>query len=140
MTVYLDKKRTQRAEIAGKVQHLIAGFPLLFLGIDKLREGAEIPMATLEVMIAAIVLITFAISSRIRSTQRASRGRAQSFQGRLVRSRSGRPIDLRGIPRRTHQARLSAPAVLSGMATLALGRGISTDLRQAAHDLAARAA
>ncbi len=61
MTVYLERKRTDVADLAGKLQHVIGGFPLLLLGIGKLREGEEIPMALIEVAVAAVVLFTFAM-------------------------------------------------------------------------------
>ena len=62
--VYLDDKRRPFADLVSKIQHACAGIPLLIVGIQKLREGVELPIAILEIAIAAAVLVTFALELR----------------------------------------------------------------------------
>jgi hypothetical protein len=62
--VYLDDKRRPLAQMTSKIQHAVAGFPLLMLGLHKLQEGEELPVGILEVAIGAIVLGTFIMELR----------------------------------------------------------------------------
>jgi len=60
VTIYLDDRRRQAADWIQKLQHLLAGVPLLIVGVSKLAEGSEIAMAMLEVAITLGVFATFA--------------------------------------------------------------------------------
>src|SRR5262245_49914069 len=58
-TIYLNDKRREVRQIVPKLQHAIAGVPLLFTAVEHLREGADRPIAVLELAIAIVVLGTF---------------------------------------------------------------------------------
>lgn len=60
MIIHLHDRRVQLADLVSKLQHASAGFPLLLVGLGKLGEEAERPIAILEITIAALVLGTFA--------------------------------------------------------------------------------
>jgi hypothetical protein len=60
MVIHLHDRRVQAAGLVQKLQHAIAGFPLLMVGFRRLTAGEEPPLALLEVAIAAMVLGTFA--------------------------------------------------------------------------------
>jgi hypothetical protein len=62
--VYLDDKRRQFAQIVTKIQHAVAGVPLLLIGLEKLSSGEDLPIAAAEVGIAALVLGTFVVELR----------------------------------------------------------------------------
>ena len=64
MIVYLDDKRRPLVDLAAKLQHAVAGVPLLFIGVEKLVEGVELPVALVETGIALAVLLTFALEGR----------------------------------------------------------------------------
>jgi hypothetical protein len=57
--IYFEDKRTERAQLGTKVQHALAGVPLLWSGIQNFREGWEVPIALLEIGIAVVVLAAF---------------------------------------------------------------------------------
>lgn len=57
--VYLDDKRRELAQTIGKLQHAIAGIPLLMVGLGKLSKNEDLPIAAAEIALAAIVLATF---------------------------------------------------------------------------------
>src|SRR5690242_16630856 len=57
--IYFEDKRVERAQLGTKVQHAFGGIPLLWSGIQNFREGAEVPMALLEIGIAVVVLAAF---------------------------------------------------------------------------------
>jgi hypothetical protein len=61
MIIYLEDKRRDALELVPKVQHLMAGVPLMWTGLHNLTAGeaAERPMAILEIAVAAIVFFTF---------------------------------------------------------------------------------
>jgi hypothetical protein len=75
--VYLDDKRRQRAQIVSKIQHAVAGVPLLMIGMEKLSSGEELPIAIAEVALAAIVLATFVLELRA-AIRHTKHGTAQS--------------------------------------------------------------
>jgi hypothetical protein len=58
--IHLQDHRVQMQELVLKLQHAAAGFPLLVVGLGKLGDDAERPIAILEITIAALVLGTFA--------------------------------------------------------------------------------
>jgi hypothetical protein len=60
MIIHLQNRRVQAAGLLQKLQHALAGFPLLMLGIKRFSEEGEMPIAILEIGIAALVLGTFA--------------------------------------------------------------------------------
>jgi len=70
VTIYLEDRRVHAADWIQKFQHLLAGVPLLMVGIGKLAEGSEISMALLEITIAFGVFVTFA-----KEAYTASKGR-----------------------------------------------------------------
>jgi hypothetical protein len=60
LTIYLDDRRRRAAGWISKIQHVIAGIPLLIVGIEKFAaDAAERPIATLEIAIALAVLVAF---------------------------------------------------------------------------------
>lgn len=60
MTVYLQDRRVQTADLITKLQHVFGGFPLLFIGLKHLSSGSpEWPMAIVEVAIGGIVILAF---------------------------------------------------------------------------------
>jgi hypothetical protein len=94
MIIHLHDRRVQAADLVSKLQHASAGFPLLLVGLGKLGEEAERPIAILEITIAALVLGTVA------------------FCHRLVRPGGGGDDDVRSVPRTSlREARLLAAAV-----------------------------
>lgn len=64
MTLYLEDKRVDAADVVGKLQHVSAGLPLLMFGWEKLQAGEEVAIALLEIAVAAIVIVAFAIEMR----------------------------------------------------------------------------
>ena len=65
MIIYLEDKRRELAQMVPKIQHMIAGVPLFFVGLSKLGgDAAEIPMAIVEILVAVGVLATFAWEAR----------------------------------------------------------------------------
>jgi hypothetical protein len=62
-----------------KLQHAVAGFPLLFLGIQHLGEEGELPVAMLEIVIAVLVLGTFARELRAATKTHASHSKVDWF-------------------------------------------------------------
>jgi hypothetical protein len=62
--VYLDDKRRPMAQMMGKIQHAVAGFPLFTIGMHKLQEGEELPIAIAEMAIGALVLGAFFVELR----------------------------------------------------------------------------
>lgn len=67
MTIRLVGTRREAAEWIGKIQHLIAGVPLLFAGLDRLhaRGAAETVTALVEILIAGTVLVAFILEFRV---------------------------------------------------------------------------
>jgi len=61
VTIYLDDKRRVVADLLNKLQHAIAGGPILMIGMGKLAEGGEWPMALVEIAVALGVFVTFAL-------------------------------------------------------------------------------
>jgi hypothetical protein len=60
MVIQLHDRRAVVAGLVQKLQHALAGFPLMFVGIRHLSEEGELPVAILEIVIAGLVLGTFA--------------------------------------------------------------------------------
>jgi hypothetical protein len=60
MIVHLHDRRFVAMGLLQKLQHAVAGFPLLMIGIHNLSEEGEILIAILEIAIAVLVLATFA--------------------------------------------------------------------------------
>jgi hypothetical protein len=61
VTIYLDDKRWVAADLLSKLQHLSSGVPMLMIGVGKLADEAERPMAALEIAVALGVFVTFAM-------------------------------------------------------------------------------
>lgn len=122
MTVYLEDKRADFAGLAGKIQHLCGGFPLLAFGVEKLRAGEEIPIALLEIAIAAIVLIAFAIELRAlrRKLQSAGAHHEHAFVGWFDLA-AGILLIFEAVHGARHKPFYLRPQFLSGIVTLALG-------------------
>ncbi|HKE25553.1 MAG TPA: hypothetical protein VKB88_24515 [Bryobacteraceae bacterium] len=57
--IHLHDRKAVAAGLLQKLQHALAGFPLLFLGFRHFSEEGELPIAILEIVIAALVLGTF---------------------------------------------------------------------------------
>jgi hypothetical protein len=64
VTLYLEDKRIDLVSVVGKLQHVSAGFPLLAFGLKKLEAGEEVAIALVEVSVALIVIVAFAIEMR----------------------------------------------------------------------------
>ena len=79
MVVHLHDRRVVAAGLVQKLQHAIAGFPLLFLGIQHLGEEGELPVAILEIAIAVLVLATFARELRAATKTHASHAKVDWF-------------------------------------------------------------
>jgi hypothetical protein len=62
--IYLEDTRREIATWVPKIQHLIAGVPLFFVGISKLADEAERPIAMVEMAVALGVFATFAVELR----------------------------------------------------------------------------
>jgi hypothetical protein len=60
MIIHLHDRRVVAADLVSKLQHATAGFPLLLVGVSHFTDEAERPVAILEIVIAVLVLITFA--------------------------------------------------------------------------------
>jgi len=60
MIVHLHDRRVVAMGLLQKLQHALAGFPLLIVGLRNLSEEGEILIAILEIVIAILVLATFA--------------------------------------------------------------------------------
>jgi hypothetical protein len=61
LTIFLDDRRRRLAQLLSKLQHVCAGFPLLFIGVNRLvTDESDRPIAVLEVAIATAVLVAFA--------------------------------------------------------------------------------
>lgn len=94
MTIYLNHSRARLArgvgiaqagtDWIGKVQHLVAGGPLLVVGMRHVHEGSsgEIVSGIFEILIAAAVLMTFVIE--LRGVWRKTSG---SHQGKVRHAR-----------------------------------------------------
>jgi hypothetical protein len=77
--IHLHDRRTQAADWIAKLQHVTAGIPLLMVGIGKLADEAERPMAFVEIAVAAAVLITFAWEAYLARKHHASHSAVSWF-------------------------------------------------------------
>lgn len=83
MTIYLQDRRLQTADLLTKLQHVIGGFPLLFIGLKRMSgPSPEWPMAVLEVAIGAIVIAAFV--REVRQTLRHKAGHHSASWHRAI--------------------------------------------------------
>ncbi len=69
--IHLHDRKAEAVGLVQKLQHALAGFPLLYIGMQHLSEEGEMPVAMLEIVIAVLVLGTFA-----RQLKAAAKGHA----------------------------------------------------------------
>jgi len=79
MIVHLHDRRVVAAGLVQKLQHALAGFPLLFVGVRHLGEEGELPIAILEIVIAVLVLGTFARQVHAAGKKHASHAKVDWF-------------------------------------------------------------
>lgn len=121
MIVYLDDKRRQFAQMVGKIQHAVAGFPLLAIGIDKLSKGEELPVAAAEVGIAIVVLGTFLVELRA-AIRHTKHGAAHSHpKVGWFDLAAGALLIYEAFHGAHHKPGYLRPQFFTGVATIALG-------------------
>ncbi len=120
MIIYLEDKRREMAAWVQKLQHLVAGVPLFFVGIGNLAEEAERPMAILEIAVALGVFATFAVE--LRAARRHASGHAHGHprMGWFDLAAGGLLI-FEAFHGAHHKPGYLRPQFLSGVVTLALG-------------------
>jgi len=79
MVILLHDRRVVAAGLVQKLQHALAGFPLLLLGIRHFSEEGELPLAILEIVVAALVLGTFARQAYAAGQKHAHHTRVEWF-------------------------------------------------------------
>jgi hypothetical protein len=79
MVIHLHDRRVQAAGLVQKLQHALAGFPLLIVGFQKVTSGEEVPIAMLELAIAILVLGTFARQVHAASQKHVGHSRIDWF-------------------------------------------------------------
>lgn len=117
MTIYLERKPRPVAEWLPKVQHLIAGVPLLLDGLGKIGDPAERPMAIVEIAVALVLVATFVKELRAYA---GSHGHAHGSFGWFDLAAGGLLIfeAFQGAHTKPGYER---PQFFSGLATIALG-------------------
>jgi hypothetical protein len=79
MVIQLHDRKVVVAGLVQKLQHALAGFPLLLLGVRHLSEEGEMPIAILEIVIAGLVLATFARQVHAARKSHAAHSRVDYF-------------------------------------------------------------
>ena len=120
MIVYIDDKRRQFAQIVTKIQHAVAGFPLLGIAIHNLSEGHEIPIAVVEAVIAVLVLGTFFLELRamVRHSKHGTHAHPKVGWFDLA---AGVLLIYEAFHGAHHKPGYMRPQFMSGVVTIALG-------------------
>jgi hypothetical protein len=79
MVIHLHDRKAVAVGLVLKLEHALAGFPMLFLGIRHFSEEGELPIAVLEIVIAALVLGTFARHAYAAGQKHAHHSRVDWF-------------------------------------------------------------
>ena len=119
-TIYLDDKRRETAEIIPKLQHAFAGLPLLMTAVDHLREGVDLPVASLELIIAVVVLGTFVKDLRAAVRHRFHAHAAHSVVGWFDLA-AGAMLMFEAFHGAHHKPAYLRPQFLTALVTIGLG-------------------
>lgn len=124
MVIYLHDKRRTVAGVVSKLQHAIAGVPLLLSGLYLLADASERPMALLEIALALAVLTTFV--KEVRGDIRAGRHHAHGSESGHHAAigwfdlAAGILLIYEAFHGAHHKPGYLRPQFLSGVATIAL--------------------
>lgn len=123
VTIQLEKRGRQLADWPTKLQHFLAGVPLLVVGLNKfLHDPDERAMAALEVLIAAAVIIAFLKELRadLHSIRHRDGTHAHSAVGWFDIA-AGILLIYEAFHGAHHKPGYLRPQFLSGVTTLCLG-------------------
>jgi uncharacterized membrane protein HdeD (DUF308 family) len=123
LTIPLEKRGRALADWPTKLQHLIGGVPLLFVGISKLlHDPAERSVAAFEVFIAAAVVLTFVkeLKTELRNLKHQHGAHAHPAVGWFDLA-AGILLIYEAFHGAHHKPGYLRPQFLSGVTTLGLG-------------------
>jgi hypothetical protein len=125
VVIQLHDKRRMVAGWLSKLQHAIAGVPLLLSALPKLSDEGERPMALLELAIALAVLASFVkeIRADIRAGRHLAHGMEASHHGGIgwFDLAAGVLLIYEAFHGAHHKPGYLRPQFFSGVATLGLG-------------------
>lgn len=120
MVIHLHDKRRELAQWPQKVQHAVAGFPLLFTGVQNLAEEAERPVAILEIVIAVLVL--GALAAELRAARHHAKAGTQHHPAfGWFDLAAGAMLIFEAFHGAVHKPGYLRPQFLSGVTAIALG-------------------
>jgi hypothetical protein len=118
LTIYLDPHRTRIANLLSKLQHLLAGIPLLYIGSQKLANNSPEPaVAALELGIGLAVCLTFL--HELRAELRHSRAAHSRFG--WFELAAGMLLIFESFHGATTKPGYLRPSFLAGTVTVGLG-------------------
>ena len=119
MIIYLEDKRREVTDWFPKIQHLVAGVPLLYSGVANLKEAAERVIGGLEIAIALLLIAAFLKELR-EARHRAAGHHTHSAVGSFDIAAAGLLI-FEAFHGAHHKPGYMRPQFFSGIATLGLG-------------------
>jgi hypothetical protein len=120
VVIHLHDKRRELAQWPQKLQHAIAGFPLLFTGLQNLSEEAERLVAILEIVLAILVLGALVVELRA-ARHHAKAGTQHHPAFGWFDLAAGAMLIFEAFHGATHKPGYMRPQFLSGVATIGIG-------------------
>jgi hypothetical protein len=120
VVIHLHDKRRELAQWPQKLQHAVAGFPLLFTGLRNLSEESERLIAVLEIVIAVLVLGALAVELRA-ARHHAKAGTQHHPAFGWFDLAAGLMLIFEAFHGAVHKPGYLRPQFLSGVLTIALG-------------------
>jgi hypothetical protein len=118
--IHLHDKRRELAQWPQKLQHAIAGFPLLFTGLRNLSDEAERTVAIAEIAIAILVLGALAVELRA-ARHHAKAGTQHHPAFGWFDLAAGAMLIFEAFHGATHKPGYLRPQFLSGVSTIGIG-------------------
>jgi hypothetical protein len=118
--IYLEDRRREAALALSKLQHAVGGVPLLVTGIQNLFEGAEIPLAILEIGIATVVLLAF-VRELLPALRRDGSGHTHHSVWGCFDLAAGVMLIFEAFHTPHHKAAYLRPQFLAGVSAIGIG-------------------